>query len=448
MANVHNVRLSLLLALLENAWFSTTDKPQEVASFIELVENVKGIIQSAALPPGKSFLGQVTVPFHRPLLQIAYFCVRQARSLARRNKALNAKQRLTINAMLEALLNLDIDALRLVFDNAQGGLDADLDQDMQLLAAVFEQATRPELNSSTLLWLTRCQETDVIRTSPQLFARMDVVGFSDLALLRAKKRPLYAPHVLIFHMALAGIPSAAERLASEGVVAAYANNAVSKAASSGLLEVVLPELPGEHNPAHNSYCTMLSVVAGVTASLGRHGQFFVADVCGLVQLYSEQIHRALSWTIGDTLTLPLLDEIEQTVALFSAIALASTASGADAGVARAEELFTADALLLLQQLNYALTHHNHLASLFEPITAEERAAYAADGGSAPASSDMVDLVRRPFLARLVHRLFKISGAIVMALVNISRGEDVLCKDPDEWPADQACVVPVSALHTG
>lgn len=446
MSAIHNARLSLLLALLEVAWFSTIDTPDEVKHFIELVNNVRGIVLNGYQPPAKSFLGQLTVPFHRPLLQIAYFCTRHARSLNRRPKALNADQRLCVGGMLETTLNLVIGALRIVFDAALRSLDVDLDQDMQLLVAVFEQATRPDLNPSTVSWLTKCQETDVVRVSLQLSSRMDVVGFSDLGLLRTRKQPLYAPHVFIFHMALAGVPSAAERLASEGVLAAYAGNSISNAISSGLLDVVLPELPGERNPAHQSYCSMLAVVSGVTIALSSHGRYFVSDVCGLVQLYSEQIHRALSWTIGDTLTLALLDEIEQSVTLFSAIAMTSRASGDNEAVRRTLSMFTADALLLLQQLNYALTHHNHLASLFEPITAEERTAYETDSSnatSADASSDMVDLVKRPFLARLVHRLFKISGSIVAALVNISRGEDVLRKEPDEWSIDQALIVPVS-----
>ncbi|KAJ3553659.1 hypothetical protein NM688_g3489 [Phlebia brevispora] len=442
MSSIHNARLSLLLALLEVAWFSTTDKPGEVTHFIELVKNVREIILNRAQSPAKSFLGELTVPFHRTLLQIIYFCARHARSLSRRPKALNAEQRLSIHAMLETTLNLVIDALRVVFDAALTNLDVDLDQDMQLLVAVFEQATRPELSPSTTLWLTRCQETDVVRASLQLFGRMDVVGLSDVALLRARKQPLYSPHVLVFHIALASIPSAAERLASEGVLAAYAANNISNVISSGLLDVVLQELPGERNPAHQAYCTMLAVVSGVTASLGSYGRYFVSDVCGFVQLYSEQIHKAMSWTIGDTLTVALLDEIEQSVTLFSAIAMTSRASGENEAVKRALAMFNSDALLLLQQINYALTHINHLSSLFEPITADERTAYEAESSSATSdASDIINLVKKPFLAGLVHRLFKISGAILSALVNVTHGEDVLLKESEEWPTDQALIVP-------
>ncbi|THG96997.1 hypothetical protein EW026_g4934 [Hermanssonia centrifuga] len=444
MSTIHNARLSLLLSLLEVAWFSTSDKSDEVQHFVELVKNLSGIINNVSQPPAKSFLRQLTVPFHRSLLQIAYFCARHARSLFLRPKTLNADQRLTINMTLDGLLNLVIDALRVTFDSARLNLDIDIDQDMELLVTVFEQCTRPELNPSPSLWLTRCQETDVIRASLQLFSNMDVVGFSDFTLLRAGKQPLYAPHVLVFHMTLASLPSAAERLASEGVLTAYNSNSLSNIIRSGSLDVSLPEIPGERSPAHQAYCAMLAVVSGVTTALGSHARYFVTDVCGLVQLYGDQIHRALSWTIGDTLTIPLLEEIEQSVNLFFSVSATAKTARDDEAVKRALDFFTSDALLLLQQINYALTHHNHLASLFEPVTAEERAAYEAESNSSiAASSDMAELVKRPFLARIVHRLFRISGSILTTLVNIGKGETVLLGESEEWPINQALIVPHS-----
>ncbi|KAI0355457.1 hypothetical protein OH77DRAFT_1424957 [Trametes cingulata] len=449
MSNIHSARLSLLLSLLEIAWFSTSDKKAEVDRFLALVKNARGIIINTSQSPAKSVLGQVPVPFHRPLLQVLYFCARQSRSLARRPKTLTAEHRLAIAALLDAALVFVIDGLRVTFDRARLQLDLDVDQDMELLVAVFEQCTRPDLNPSPTLWLTRCQETDVVRASLQLFSNMDVVGLSDIALLRARKQPLYTPHVLTFHMALASIGPAAERLASEGLLVAYIENAISAAIRDGKIDVIIPELPGEESPAHRAYCSMLAIIAGVSAALGRHGQFFESEVCGLLQFYSEQIHRAMSWTIDDPLSLPLLEEIEQVVNLFSAIAQGTTSSTNEA-VKRVMQFFTSDALLLLQQLNYALTHPNHLASLFEPITAEERTKFEADKGSASVKtpSEAVDPMRRPFLARLVHRLYRLSGTLLSALIDISGAENVLLGEPEDWQVSQALIVPHSKVVLG
>ncbi|KAI0658630.1 hypothetical protein C8Q70DRAFT_993204 [Cubamyces menziesii] len=449
MSNIHSAQISLLLSLLEIAWFSTSDKKAEIDRFIALVKNVRGIILNTAQPPSKSILGQVTVPFHRPLLQVLYFCSRHSRSLARRPKTLTAEHRLAVAALLDATLVFVVDGLRVTFDRARLQLDLDVDQDMELLVAVFEQCTRPDLNPSPTLWLTRCQETDVVRASLQLFSSMDVVGLSDIGLLRARKQPLYTPHVLTFHMALAGIPAAAERLASEGLLTAYIENAISAAIRDGKIDATIPELPNEESPAHRAYCAMLAIIAGVSTALGRHGQFFESEVCGLLQFYSEQIHRALSWTIDDPLTLPLLEELEQVVNLFGAIAQGTAASTHEA-VRRVMQFFTSDALLLLQQLNYALTHPNHLASLFEPITAEERTRFEADKGSSSVRtpSEAIDPMRRPFLARLVHRLYRLTGTLLSALIDISGAETVLLGEPEDWQVSQALIVPHSKVVLG
>ncbi|OCH94502.1 hypothetical protein OBBRIDRAFT_123418 [Obba rivulosa] len=450
MSAIHSARLSLLLSLLEVAWFSAIDKGAEIDNFIRLVQNVRGILLNNALPPAKSFLGQYTAPFHRPLLQIIYFCARHSRSLARRPKVLNAEQRLAISALLDTTLILTIDALRMTFDSARVRLDLELDQDLELLVAVFEQCTRPDLNPSPTLWLTRCQETDVIRASLQLFSGMDLVGLSDTALLRTRKQPLYAPQVLTFHMALASIPAAAERLASGGILAAYSENPLSSAARAGMIDVILPELPGERSPAHFAYCTMLAIIAGVVTALGQHSHYFDEEASGLIQFYGDQIHRAMSWTIGEPITLPLLEEMEQIVNLFSAMAHDHTHASGSEAVKSVLQFFTSDALLLLQQLNYALTHPNHLASLIEPITAEEKSAMDADQdkSSVTTPSEVVDPVKRPFLARIVHRLFRLSASILSTLVTISRAETVLIGEPEDWPIDQALIVPHSKVVPG
>lgn len=445
MATIYGERLNLLLALLELAWFSSEDTQAEVQSFISLVGNVCGIILSETQPPVKSFLGRLASPFHRTLLQIMYFCARNSRSLYRRRKVLSAEQRLGVGAFLDSSLNLVIDALRLCFESALSRFDLDLDQDLEFLVAVFEQCTRLDVNLSPMMWLTKCQENNVITASLRLFARTDLVGLSDLTLLRARRQPLYATHILTFHMALASIPSAAERLAGEGVLLAYGENTISDAIRSGSIDVTIPELPGERSPAHKAYCSMLAVVSGVSSALGRQTHFD-NDVSGFVQLYGDQLSRALSWGIGDPLTLPYLEELEQVVNLFAAIARnLPLMTQSSESVTRVLGVFTTRALTLLQHLNYALTHPNHLASLLEPITPLERELIEKDRKSSfQSSSDIIDPMKRPFLTRLIHRLFKLTNGIMGALADVSGAERVLIGEQQDWLLHEALVVPVRA----
>lgn len=439
MATIHGTRLSLLLAVVELAWFSTTDTPAEIQSFTELIRNLRGIILNEAQPPSCSFLGTVSVPFHPILLQIAFFCAKHAKQIISRPKAVHADQRLTITSTIESTLNLTIEALRIVFIAARSRADTDLDRDMELLVTLFEQCTHGDLTPSSTLWLARCQETDVIRASLDLFIHIDLVGLSDVPLLLLRKQPLYGSHLLLFDMALVRNLTAAERFASDGALSAFSNNFISAAICAGMIDVTLPELPGERSPAHLTYCSMLSIVAAVISALGRHNHYFDAEACGFVQLYGDQISRALSWTIGDPINLPLVEEIEQVVNLFYSIAASTpTAANSNPVVDKVLRVFTTHALQLLQQLNYAITHPNHLASLFDPVTNEERAQIEKD-------QVVRDPLKRPLIAHLLYRLFRLSSNIVGTLVAISRADAVLLSAQDDWPISEALIVPVSIL---
>jgi len=436
MATIHGARLSLVLVLLEVAWFSSSDKKLELESFIELTRNLSGIIFNEGQSPARSLLSPLPNPFHRTLLQILFFFTKQGRSLFNRPRTLNADQRLTVSSTVEAVLTFVIQGLRIVFLAACSRADVDLDKDMELFVAVFEQCTHPDLATSSHFWLAKCQENDIIRASLDLYGHVDLVGLSDLSLLLSKKQPLYAPHVLIFHMALANSPIAAERLASEGVLAAYSNTHISSVISSGRVDIVLPELPAHRSPAHVAYCSMLSIVATVIIALGRQNHYFDAEACGFVQLYGNQISRTLSWSIGDPVTLPLLEEMDQVVNLFYAISVSiPSAAKPNPVVDKVLRVFTTHALQLLQQVNYAITHPNHLASLYEPITQDERVKYEKE----PTHSDPM---KRPIVVHLIRRLFQISSIVVGTLLVISRADVVLSSGVDDWPLQESLVVPV------
>ena len=438
MATIYSSRLAILLALLEVAWFSPQDSKEETTSFLELVANIRGIILNEAQSPSRSLLSNLSSPSHRILLQIIFFCVKNCRTLLGRPKVLNAEQRLSINQLIESALSFVIDGLRVVFVAAQNRRDLDLDRDMELLVTVFDQCTRSDICNSSTFWLARCQETDVIRVSLELYVRIDLVGLSDLPLLLSRKQPLYAPHILLFHMSLVRHYAAAERLASEGLLAAYSNNFITSAVSKGLIDVVLPELPGQRSPAHMAYCNMVSIVAGVIGLLGRSNHYFDSEACGFVQLYGDQISRTLSWTMNEPLTFPLLDELDQVVNLFYAIASSIPSSAKPTPVVdKVLRVFTNHALRLLQQINYAISHPNHLLSLFEPVTTEEKVRLdkVHSGG---------EVVKEPFLLGVVYRLHRLLSVIGVTLATISRAESVLLASMEDWPVEEALVAPVSS----
>ncbi|KAL5529911.1 hypothetical protein ACEPAF_6168 [Sanghuangporus sanghuang] len=452
MSTIHGSRLQVLLGLLEAAWFSTSETKQQTKSFMSLLESINGTLTSDAFPPGRSFMGGVTNPFHRSLLQIVYYCARNCQQLNRASQDVRAEHRLLMGRTFTTALLLVIDALRFAFDIARTRLDVDLDKDIELLVAVFQQCTRSGLHSSSNVWLTRCQETDVIDASLKVLSQADMSGLVVLDLLRNRGQPLYAPQVLYFHQTLASISFTAERLASESVVAAYSNNSVSVALGEGAVDVILPELPGERSPVHKAYCLMLANMTGVISHLSSPQHFIESQLVGFVQLYGQQLSRALSWTNDDPLTMAFIEELELTVELFYLMVsgAASSTSRITSPMSSVSRSFAELALPLIQQLNYALTHPKHLTGLLEPITAEERLRIDRETSDASVTSlnELLDSVKRPILAGVVRRLFGVTANVISTLSVIGGAEVVLLRDPEEWPIKEALVVPHSKVTMG
>ena len=102
------------------------------------------------------------------------------------------------------------------------------------------------------------------------------------------------------------------------------------------------------------------------------------------------------------------------------------------------------ALLLVQQLNYALTHPKHLSGLLEPVTGEERVRIDREtsDGSVTSLNELLDGTKRPILANVVRRLFGVTTNVISTLSIIGGTETVLLNDPEELPIREAVLVPV------
>ncbi|EDR12603.1 uncharacterized protein LACBIDRAFT_323181 [Laccaria bicolor S238N-H82] len=117
----------------------------------------------------------------------------------------------------------------------------------------------------------------------------------------------------------------------EGILNAYDNNFIYARISIGQINVTLPELLTERSPAHAAYCAMVLVIAAVISSGTPEPLFRLRGL--RFQFYGDQISRALPGTIKlsgriqNTITLLLLEEIEQVVNLFYNIAASVPAAG-------------------------------------------------------------------------------------------------------------------------
>ncbi|KIJ57226.1 hypothetical protein M422DRAFT_219126 [Sphaerobolus stellatus SS14] len=451
MVTIHAERLAVLLGLMEIAWFippAPAAAKKETQLFVSLLTHIQNLVTSEFFPPAAALRSDRTTRFHRVIVQLIYFCAHKARLLGSKPKAFTAEQRLSIASTLTASVRFVIEALRDTFDLARSSRDLELDKDLELLVPTFEQCTRTELPLDPAIWLSRCQEYDIIRSSLELLVRTDITGLQDPALLRSRRQPLYARHILFFHLSLARLSSSAERLANDGVVAAYANSNLRPLLSTGMVEPSISEFPGERSPAHRAWCTMLAVVIGVAGAMGPNSHFVHEEVLGFIHLFGSQITHSLTWRAGDPLTLPFLEEMSNVVALFSTIA---SSNGAHDGRVRATlQTYAIKASELLQDLNYALTHPNHLASLLDPITPEERSQIEKDARniSVESPSQLADASKRPLLAALLQKLLFVARDLLSSLVIISQADSVLTGDSTEWPTEDVLVPPITKIAPG
>jgi nuclear pore complex protein Nup188 len=360
-----------------------------------------------------------------------------------------------------AVLSVVVDGLREIFDRARGVMDLELDKDMELLVAVFEQCSRSELHTSSYGWLARCQEAGLVRASLDLLSQVDIGGTEmNPELLRSLRRPLYAKHILGLHLSLACSPSAAEMLAHEGALVCYSNNSVTSIVSSGSMGLAHPELAGERNPGHTAWCTILTIVAGLVGSVTSATHFIDSEITGFIQLYGAQLSRALEWNVGMPLSSAFLDELEQTLSLFYSIALrVNLRSDADAHAVGLLKTFSIKALDLVQHWSYALSHPNHLASLFEGVISDERrlldkelhsavttTAGIGGAGQFGAATELLEGDKRGFTASLVMRMHVICRDLVSTLVIASGGDEMLIQEPEDWPTDPQAAPSTSFLR--
>ena len=74
---------------------------------------------------------------------------------------------------------------------------------------------------------------------------------------------------------------------------------------------------------------------------------------------------------------------------------------------------------------------------------EEKTLIEKDRSSSfQSSAELIDPMKRPFLTRLIHRLFKLTSGIISTLTDVSGAEKVLIGEQEDWPLHEAFVVPV------
>ncbi|BGP14773.1 hypothetical protein JCM10213_004289 [Rhodosporidiobolus nylandii] len=437
MTTVQAERLSILLTLVQLVEAAPADKGK--TALVDLVSNLSAIFSSEALEPLESVARRAIPAFHATLFRITFFAVRQLNSSLATDassSSLSAEHSARVTAATDAILRLMLTATRDLLVLARASKDAELEQDIALAVAVVSQLLRSPFAPAAPIWLAHVSALDLHRAAFEVLVYMEQLE---------PGRPLYAQHVLDLCLAIAtSSPRAAEQLALDGVMTALTNNALTAAAEVGAIALVSP-VDGSRTPQHELWTSMLALVVALIAALGDSTRFVEQDVTGFVRLYGAQIVLALSWTSDMPVTAAGLEELAATVALMHGVARSSTSSAvsppggsSNSPVVAVASVFVEQSLHLLQHLVYALLHPNHLAALIEGLTPEER-------GWLEKEASETSTEQKPVAGAVTLKMVELARDVVGGLVAFSDAWTVLLKEPEEWRADRAVVLPTATV---
>ncbi|TIA85954.1 hypothetical protein E3P99_03844 [Wallemia hederae] len=442
MLGVHADRLALILKLLELG-LKKSNSDSKSFSPVELIENVEQVVNLPIMPVTESCRKSLAPPFHMHAMQIIFL----AMHFLKQTQIPQQHSRESTRACRDILSTI-ITCLAISLEAAKGGATAS-DEEFDLLVVTFMAVVKSPLAPSVAYWLPLLVEADVIRLSLDVLSKIALNPASqpppedamveDDAEVQNTPKPLFLQAVIDLHLILCSVPQAAERMALDGLVAAYSASTLANLAEQGAVLSYDPAYVGTRNPWHTAWCRMLSVLTSLINVLGGSSQFIDIEIIGFIQLGGSQLANALSWNTETPFNLATIEEVKLTISLFVSIANSehyaqNTSYGQRSQPSKAVlHAFNIRAMYLLQQLTYGLTHPHLILQLVEPITSNERERLNAggeDGGE--------------FFESLVLSLVALTSDLLLGVTSSLDCLAVLAKQRPEWPAESYALVQPNA----
>jgi nuclear pore complex protein Nup188 len=405
MLAIQTERLGVLAALLETA-LDTENDQTETPLLLELLLALKKIIDSPAFPPMSSLRHADMPPLHRPVMRMLF--------LVFQSLATHPKADLQTDTLLEEAIVFLMEAADSILDSVLRGRDCAGD-----LGLVIGSLCGMTKLVSTRVWLDRMTETNLIGRSLEIITRTKIIH-STAGQSNGKMTfvPSQIPLVLLFHLALATDPLAAEKLAVSGVLAAYSDNGIALAAENAQ---IIPPVETAPYTIHGSWYSMLLVVKALVSSLPDSRSFIRSDITPFIRVGTEQMLRAMTWA-GDTpLTTSALDEMQITLDILYGISQA--VSGGSDGILSS---IGGPIIDLLRGMREAFEHPLELSQTIVPSSEEEHHALGAELDALADKQANIDLValldqtKMPLVAARVERLMRVTATALMTLVNLTR----------------------------
>ncbi|TIB87282.1 hypothetical protein E3Q19_03656 [Wallemia mellicola] len=443
MTSIHSERLSLVLHLLELGLKKSSDKPFDATA---LIVNVENLINLVGLSVVDSYKEKLTPGFHIQAIQIVFLTMHFLKNT-------KTKPTREIERACKEILSTIVTCMGISLDKAKNNIVAN-DEEFDLLVMAFMAIVKSEHSPVIAFWLSLLVESDVIVLSLDVLNRIAMHkpvqqqnanedAMQEDEILENPQplisKPFFLQSIVDLHLILATFPQAAERMALDGLVAAYSSSTLAGMAEEGNVLSYDPAYIGSRNPWHTAWCRMLSVLISLVNVLGASSQFIDIEIIAFIQLCGSQLANALSWSTDSSFNLPMIEELKLTIGIFVSIANSEHYSLNSAYGHRSQpskavlHAFNIRAMYLLQQLTYALTHPQMLLQLVDPITAAERERMNAAGDSGG-----------EFLESLVVSLIGITNDVLFGVTLALDSLTVLGRQRPEWPSESYALVQPNA----
>ncbi|KAN0064981.1 hypothetical protein ACQY0O_002039 [Thecaphora frezii] len=340
MRGIHAARVDLLSIVIETAYGRQQQQQQQQGGderLVEVAELASRLLAHPRFSVEESIQGLATPAFHRGCFSIALFCAMRCRRWLQRQqqsqqhlqpkskpqpsdgnkKAAPAAEEAhrSLHRIMDGFAQHTIQSLALTLRNCLGCLSRSeeasesarrLEDDLDLLVAVFEIVIRDDVGLAPHAWLAQAQSWRLLESA------IDVLGRAPVLRLETARssattwyhdsahHPLFLTPVLSLLLALSVQAMSSEALALAGVVNGLTDNMLTGALEAGGVRPTL--VSGQPNPTHECWCTMLRIVVAVVENLGGQERkwmgvrqrFVETDVKGFTSVYRRQMERALA----------------------------------------------------------------------------------------------------------------------------------------------------------
>ncbi|KAH9819956.1 nucleoporin subcomplex protein binding to Pom34-domain-containing protein [Melampsora americana] len=440
MVNIHSVRLSILLVLIQ----ALPDNSKTTKTTLQLLEPLKNLLSSECFPVVETLKRRTKAIWQIDVLKLVYVVLRRCRSVY--PLKLSDEERYLLVNTIENLLRSSLTILEtvLILANLSSGIV--YDEELKLIVSIVTELLASPVRPATTHWAHRIHDF----CQPAFNLLNQRVNYDE-------QEPKLVAEVIRLFMGMSLDDRLAEYLASEGLIAALLGSSLTPKASLGLIEPVSPLRPNERNPVHTLWCSVLALVCSLANTLCHSELFMVDEIASFAKLYSPQLMVALSSIStsnpnqrdhGVNLSLAVIEEMELVTSLLSVICTKPIGHP----FLSLPENFCLAMMTSLQTLAHCLSHPNSTSKWLENDVSRNELLISStltrdvnsQGVMMSNSSQKLDV----HLQEALLHMLQISKNILHILISHTRAIHVLTRDIADWPLELTVLNPTRSIVAG